>query len=85
LDITPHPASLRLLHDVFDNSVAIAIFDGVTVELRFDSTISLEHVENALPDYPLEEYAHRRRFERTGGKPGQLSFDDLNLGPSQNL
>lgn len=62
LDITPHPASLRWLRDVFDNSVAIAIFDGVTMELRFDSTISLEHVETALPDYPLEEYAKTYTF-----------------------
>ena len=27
LDIVPHPTALRWLHDVFDNSVAIATFD----------------------------------------------------------
>ena len=62
LEITPAPASLRWLHDVFDNSVAVATFDGETSELRFDSTVTLEHVETALPDYPLEEYAKTYPF-----------------------
>src|SRR5712691_1981660 len=57
LDITPNPSGLRWLHDVFDNSVAVATFDGLTSELRFDSTVTLEHVETTLPEYPLEEYA----------------------------
>jgi transglutaminase-like putative cysteine protease len=54
LDISPHPIALRWLHDVFDNSVAIASFDGPTMELRFDSTVTLEHRETALPHYALE-------------------------------
>ena len=63
LEITPAPASLRWLHDVFDNSVAIATFEGTTSELRFDSTVTLEHLETALPDYPLEEYARTYPFQ----------------------
>src|SRR3984885_12263002 len=62
LEITPAPASLRWIHDVFDNSVAVATFDGETSELRFDSTVTLEHFETALPDYPLEEYAKTYPF-----------------------
>jgi transglutaminase-like putative cysteine protease len=54
LDILPLPRDLRWLHDVFDNSVAIATFAGHTRELRFDSTVTLEHHETALPDYALE-------------------------------
>jgi transglutaminase-like putative cysteine protease len=54
LDIRPRPAELRWLHDVFDNSVAIANFRGTTMELSFDSTVTLEHLETALPDYALE-------------------------------
>jgi transglutaminase-like putative cysteine protease len=73
LEITPPPAALRWLHDVFDNSVAVATFDGHTSELRFDSTVTLEHVETSLPDYPLEEYA--KTF------PFSYSEDELpNLG-----
>ena len=62
LTIAPEPASLRWLHDMFDNSVAIATFDGTTSELRFESTVTLEHLETALPDYPLEEYARTYPF-----------------------
>jgi len=57
LEITPTPRRVRWLHDAFDNSVAIATFDGATDELRFDSTVTLEHFENELPEYPLEDYA----------------------------
>ena len=56
LDINPRPTRLRWLHDVFDNSIAIATFDGSTTELRFDSVVTLEHVAITLPDYPLEEF-----------------------------
>lgn len=62
LTITPVPATLRWLHDVFDNSLAIATFDGETSELRFDSSLTLEHFEIPLPDYPLEEYARTYPF-----------------------
>jgi transglutaminase-like putative cysteine protease len=73
LEITPAPASLRWLHDVFDNSVAVATFDGSTSELRFDSTVTLEHVETTLPEYPLEEYSKTYPF--------RYSEDELpNLG-----
>jgi len=54
LNIVPRPAGLRWLHDVFDNSVAIAVFREMTSELCFDSTVALEHVETPLPDYALD-------------------------------
>jgi transglutaminase-like putative cysteine protease len=57
LDITPQPTQLRWVHDVFDNSVAVATFSGRTKELRFDSTVTLEHIETALPHYALEPRA----------------------------
>lgn len=63
LTITPAPATLRWLHDVFDNSLAIATFEGETSELRFDSSLTLEHFEIPLPDYPLEEYARTYPFQ----------------------
>ena len=63
LDIRPAPANLRWLHDVFDNSVAIATFDNaLTTELRFDSSIILEHLETTLPDYTMEIAAQRYPF-----------------------
>ena len=62
LDITPKPAHFRLLHDVFDNSVGVATFEGPTRELRFQSVVTLEHYETLLPDYPLEEFAEQYPF-----------------------
>jgi transglutaminase-like putative cysteine protease len=63
LTITPKPATIRWLHDVFDNSLAIATFEGETAELRFDSSLTLEHFEIPLPDYPLEAYARTYPFQ----------------------
>jgi transglutaminase-like putative cysteine protease len=60
--ITPQPAQLRWLHDPFDNSVAVATFEGTTSELRFESTVTLEHFENSMLEYPLEEYARTYPF-----------------------
>ena len=54
LIILPQPARLRWLHDVFDNSVAVATFAGEAAKLSFDSTVTLVHIEAALPDYQLE-------------------------------
>jgi transglutaminase-like putative cysteine protease len=62
LDIRPRPVDLRWLHDVFDNSVAIAAFGDMTSELCFDSTVTLEHVETALPDYALDVGAQTYPF-----------------------
>jgi hypothetical protein len=43
LEISPEPASLRFLQDAFGNHVGIARFSGRSKELRFDSTVCLEH------------------------------------------
>jgi transglutaminase-like putative cysteine protease len=50
LDITPEPMSLRWIHDVFGNSVAIATFDERAKTLSFSSTATVEHT-------PASEYA----------------------------
>ena len=57
LTITPEPARLRWLHDVFGNSVAVARFSGSARELRFESVTSLDHsVHNEL-DFEVDETA----------------------------
>ena len=63
LRISPRPASLRWLHDPFDNSVAVAAFEGTTSELSFESTVTLEQFEDFLPEYPLEKYARTYPFK----------------------
>jgi transglutaminase-like putative cysteine protease len=62
LVITPKPALVRWQHDAFDNSVTVVTFEGTTSELRFESTVKLEHFETSLPEYPLEEYARTYPF-----------------------
>jgi len=47
---------------VCDNSVAIATFGDMTSALRFDSTVTLEHLEAALPDYALDAGAQTYPF-----------------------
>ena len=50
LEISPEPMSLRWIHDVFGNSVAIATFDERAETLSFTSTATVEH-------NPAEEFA----------------------------
>jgi transglutaminase-like putative cysteine protease len=58
LCIVPEPSRLHWLHDVFDNSVAIATFsDEASCQLLFESTVTLEHYEAPLPEYAIEPYA----------------------------
>jgi transglutaminase-like putative cysteine protease len=85
LDITPAPASLRWLHDVFDNSVAVATFDGCTSELRFDSTVTLEHLETTLPDYPLEDYSKTYPFHYSEDELPNLGRALLHHYPSDDV
>ncbi|HEV3197961.1 MAG TPA: transglutaminase family protein [Bryobacteraceae bacterium] len=85
LEITPRPTRLRWLHDAFDNSVAVATFDGPTAELRFDSSITLEHFENTLPEYPLEEYAKTYPFRYSDEELANLARAFVNQHPSDSL
>jgi transglutaminase-like putative cysteine protease len=62
LDITPEPSSLRWIKDVFGNHVAYARFSKRAQELRFDSTMVLDHAPNHAPDFPLEDYAETFPF-----------------------
>jgi transglutaminase-like putative cysteine protease len=43
LEIAPPPSSLRWIHDVFGNSVAIATFEARAQTLSFSSTATVEH------------------------------------------
>jgi len=62
LDITPRPASLRFAHDVFGNHVGIARFEGRAEELRFDSTIRLDHAPEPAAELELDDHASTLPF-----------------------
>jgi transglutaminase-like putative cysteine protease len=85
LDITPKPVHFRLLHDVFDNSVGVATFEGSTAELRFESIVTLEHFETLLPDYPLEEFAERYPFSYSDEELPNLSRALVHHYPSEDV
>jgi transglutaminase-like putative cysteine protease len=94
LEITPRPSGLRWLHDVFDNSVAIASFDDASAsELRFDSTVTLEHLETALPEYALDAaarafpfaYSDEERPDLVGALTRQYPSDDLSAWTARLL
>jgi transglutaminase-like putative cysteine protease len=62
LVIDPAPAQMRWLHDVFGNSVAIASFGAEASELRFESTVEIDHYEVEAPSFSLEEVARAYPF-----------------------
>jgi len=63
LMITPKPAAIRWLHDVFSNSVAVVSFDAPADVLSITSSMRLEHFETSDdPDCPLAPYAESYPF-----------------------
>ena len=62
LSIQPNPSQLRWLHDAFGNCVAIARFSGQASELRFESSIHLDHAPTNAPDFQIEDFARTYPF-----------------------
>lgn len=62
LHIRPKPASVRWIHDVFGNCVAIARFSGRSDELHIESAIRLEHAPSKAPNFQIEEQAKAYPF-----------------------
>jgi len=85
LEIRPNPTRVRWLHDPFDNSVAVVTFDGETTELCFESVVSLEHFETALPEYPLEEYARTYPFRYADDELPNLGLALVNQYPNDKV
>lgn len=61
LTISPS-ASIRWLHDVFGNSIAIATFSEAAAELSFTSTFRAEHFPAEAQEIVIEEYARNLPF-----------------------
>jgi transglutaminase-like putative cysteine protease len=57
LSITPEPAVLRNVHDVFGNCVSIARFSGRTDRLAVESRMTLEHSPEPAFELDSEGYA----------------------------
>jgi len=61
LSISP-AASVRWLHDVFGNSIAIASFEQEAAELSFVSSFHAEHYPTAPDEIQIERYAQELPF-----------------------
>jgi transglutaminase-like putative cysteine protease len=57
LAIHPPPQSVRWIHDVFGNCVALVSFSGRAKKLRFETNIRLEHSEQVALDLQIDDEA----------------------------
>ena len=57
LTVAPEPDSVRWIHDVFGNCVALVRFTSTASELRFESNICLDHLPLSAPDFRIDEEA----------------------------
>jgi transglutaminase-like putative cysteine protease len=62
LDISPAPSQLTWTQDAFGNHVATAHFAEQATELRFESTIRLDHAASDFPAADIEDFARTRPF-----------------------
>jgi len=63
LAVTPTPIRLHWIHDPFGNCVALARFNNTrTEELRFESTIRVDHYPDNVPDFRIEARAQTYPF-----------------------
>jgi transglutaminase-like putative cysteine protease len=71
LVITPEPSQFSWMRDIHGNHVAIARFAGRACELRFESTIHLDHAPAGFRAADIEDFARTHPFtyraEDTGG------------------
>lgn len=59
---SPEPRSVRWIHDVFGNCVALIRFEGAARELRFETNITLEHTPDISLDLMIDDAAQHYPF-----------------------
>jgi transglutaminase-like putative cysteine protease len=62
LEITPEPSKLSWSRDIFGNHVATAVFAERGSELRFESTVRLDHAPVSLRAPDVEDFARTHPF-----------------------
>lgn len=73
LEISPTPAEVRWILDVFGNCVTIVTFDTPAKALRIESNITLDHTPFNAPDVRLDDYARTYPFIYNAGEMPDLS------------
>lgn len=61
IELSP-PASIRWMHDVFGNSIALATFEEPTTELRAVSRVAVEHFASSGPEFVVAPHARTFPF-----------------------
>jgi transglutaminase-like putative cysteine protease len=85
LEITPEPSQLSWTRDAFGNHVATARFADRASELRFESTIRLDHAPAGFPEAGIEDFARTYPFAyRAEDRPGLARFIALSAHPRLN-
>jgi transglutaminase-like putative cysteine protease len=56
-DVSPAHQAFRWSHDVFGNCVAEVSFSAPSTELRFETTLLVDHSPDAAPDFTIDEEA----------------------------
>src|SRR4029077_6083292 len=75
LEITPAPSQLSWTQDIFGNHVAIARFADRASELRFKSTIRVDHAPTGLRATDIDDFARTFPFDYAAeDKPGLARF-----------
>lgn len=57
LEVTPAPARVHWLHDVFGNCVAQVDFEARADRLRFETQIRVDHVQKPAPEFEVDAAA----------------------------
>jgi transglutaminase-like putative cysteine protease len=85
LVITPTPVKIHAIRDPFGNHVDIAHFTGRASELRFDSTIRLDHSHTDIHDLDIEEFAQAYPFVyREAEMPDLIPFIERQTGEASH-
>jgi transglutaminase-like putative cysteine protease len=62
LKVTPSPAEVRWIHDVFGNCLTLVDFATRSDVLEFETSIRLDHTPENAPDFRIEDYARSHPF-----------------------
>jgi Bacterial transglutaminase-like N-terminal region len=65
LRVTPEPAEIRWIHDVFGNCITLVDFKSKTTELSFETLIRLDHSPENTPDFRIEDYARAHPLRKS--------------------
>jgi transglutaminase-like putative cysteine protease len=75
LEITPEPSRLTWTRDIFGNPVATARFAARATELRFESTVRLDHAPAGFRAADIEDLARTHPFAYAArDRPGLARF-----------